>query len=369
MTPATSFVSKPTSLPTPWSSWTMKSPLRRSANDASARPSRRSARGGRLRKTCVSGSSTSPSSRQTKPRRAGATAKRSSGCSGSSWPASRTRESARLSRLSVRSASPACGNATTTRLPPRTKPFSSFSASASPRAAIAGRWASKEKACDCGNGSSSDVPFSEISSRPSSDPDAAHLVGLPDEVRHAFEHRYEVVRDLRRRSHRPFVVGERRLAQIGLALGRRVDDGVVDRVQRPLGERREGAHLLDLVAVELDAERLAARRREHVDEAAANGELAALLGALDPLVAGERQRLRQTVEAGLGAHFEPHRLSASQQAAAFPRQAPSPRRRRGRPRRAPRAHGRARRRGAVAARGRSPSARRGPAAARPGRRR
>ena len=40
-------------------------------------------------------------------------------------PASSTRASARLSRFSVRSASPACGNATTTRLPPRTKPFSS----------------------------------------------------------------------------------------------------------------------------------------------------------------------------------------------------------------------------------------------------
>ena len=35
----------------------------------------RGARRARLRKTCVSGSSTSPSSRQTKPRRAGETAK------------------------------------------------------------------------------------------------------------------------------------------------------------------------------------------------------------------------------------------------------------------------------------------------------
>ena len=39
-------------------------------------PSRASARGGRLRNTCVSGSRTSPSSRQTNPRRAGETAKR-----------------------------------------------------------------------------------------------------------------------------------------------------------------------------------------------------------------------------------------------------------------------------------------------------
>ena len=60
MTPATSFVSKPSSFPTPWSSWTMKSPLRRSAKEASARPSRLSARGGRLRKTCVSGKQDEP---------------------------------------------------------------------------------------------------------------------------------------------------------------------------------------------------------------------------------------------------------------------------------------------------------------------
>ena len=146
----------------------MKSPLRRSAKEASARPSRLSARGGRLRKTCVSGRRTSPSSRQTKPRRAGATANSSSGCSGRSWPASRMRASARFSRLSVRSASPACGKATTTRLPPLTKPFSSFSASARPRAAIAGRCASNENGCACGNGSSSDAPRREISASPSS---------------------------------------------------------------------------------------------------------------------------------------------------------------------------------------------------------
>ena len=46
------------------------------------------------------------------------------------------------------------------------------------------------------------------------------------------------------------------------------------------------------------AERLAARGREDVDDAAADGELPALVGALDPLVAGEGERLRQTVDAG-----------------------------------------------------------------------
>ena len=77
MTPATVFVSKPRSLPMPWSSWTTWSPVRRSAKLWSARPTRASERGGRLRKTCVSGRRTRPSSRETKPRRAGETAKRS----------------------------------------------------------------------------------------------------------------------------------------------------------------------------------------------------------------------------------------------------------------------------------------------------
>ena len=64
-------------------------------------------------------------------------------------------------------------------------------------------------------------------------------------------------------------------------------------MQRALRERRERAHLLDLVAEELDAERLAAGRREDVDEPAADRELPAVLRPLDALVAGERKRLGQ----------------------------------------------------------------------------
>jgi len=71
-------------------------------------------------------------------------------------------------------------------------------------------------------------------------------------------------------------------------------------MQRPLRERRERAHLLDLVAVELDPERLATRRREDVDEPTADSELAALLGTLDALVARESELLREPVEAWLG---------------------------------------------------------------------
>ena len=71
-------------------------------------------------------------------------------------------------------------------------------------------------------------------------------------------------------------------------------------MQRALGEGRERAHRLDLVAEELDPERLAAGRREDVDDAAAHGELAAIVHAVDALVARERQRFRQPVDAYAG---------------------------------------------------------------------
>ena len=79
-------------------------------------------------------------------------------------------------------------------------------------------------------------------------------------------------------------------------------------MESALREGREGAHLLDLVAVEVDSERLAAGGREDVDQPAADGELAAFLGALHPLVSGERELLGEPVEAGLGAGLEPDRL-------------------------------------------------------------
>ncbi len=79
-------------------------------------------------------------------------------------------------------------------------------------------------------------------------------------------------------------------------------------MQRALRERRERAHLLDLVAEELDAEGLSPGRREDVDETAANRELPALLRALDALVAGQRERLGQRVDALLVARRDPERL-------------------------------------------------------------
>ena len=81
-----------------------------------------------------------------------------------------------------------------------------------------------------------------------------------------------------------------------------LNDGVVDGVQGALSEGRERSHLLDLVTEELDAKRLTARAREDVDETAAHGDLSSLVHPLDALVAGERKRLHELVEAELRVH-------------------------------------------------------------------
>ena len=79
-------------------------------------------------------------------------------------------------------------------------------------------------------------------------------------------------------------------------------------MQRSLRERRERADVLDLVAEELDAERLASGAREDVDEPSADGDLTALLDPVDPLVPGERERLDELVDGDLLAGAEPKRL-------------------------------------------------------------
>ena len=135
-------------------------------------------------------------------------------------------------------------------------------------------------------------------------------------------------------------------------------------MERALRERRERADLLDLVAPELDAQRLASGRREDVDEPAAHGELPALVGPLDALVARERERLGQLLETQLLARRDPDRLRARARGRHRLRERGCRRDRRGRRPRGRRAHARARRRGAAPGRGRSPSGRRGSAAAR-----
>ena len=122
-------------------------------------------------------------------------------------------------------------------------------------------------------------------------PDRAHLVGLPDEV----GRRGRAAARGRPGAGAGGVRPRRRRASSSTSSPRRsaagVDRRAVELAQRALRERRERADALDLVAEELDAQRLAAGRREDVDEPAANGELAALLDALDALVAGERELL------------------------------------------------------------------------------
>ena len=62
--------------------------------------------------------------------------------------------------------------------------------------------------------------------------DLEHLVGLPDEVRRAVEQRHEI-----RRLLGLLVIRERRLGEVGPPLGRRVDERLVNGVQRALRER------------------------------------------------------------------------------------------------------------------------------------
>ncbi len=129
------------------------------------------------------------------------------------------------------------------------------------------------------------------------------LVGLPDEVGHR-ERRDEIHGDRRRLA----LVRQRRLEQVEAALGGGVDDGLLEPVQCALGEGRERAQRLDLVAEELHPHRLAARRREDVHDPAANGELPSLLGLRDALVAGEGEALRQGLGPGLVSDPEDDRL-------------------------------------------------------------
>ena len=94
------------------------------------------------------------------------------------------------------------------------------------------------------------------------------------------------------------------LDRLAFALRGRVHARRDDRVKRPLGERREGSDLLDLVAEELDSQRLAARRREDVDDSSPNRELSALVDPIHALVPRPGECLREPVETGLRPHDE-----------------------------------------------------------------
>src|SRR5439155_25890649 len=119
-------------------------------------------------------------------------------------------------------------------------------------------------------------------------PDAAHAVGLEDEVGRAPQRRHEIAGD----GARLALLTVPLLDEVDATFDGGEDRGGGDRMERPLRERRERADRLDLVPEELDAQGLAAGRRKDVDQAAANRELAPVVDALDPFVACERERLR-----------------------------------------------------------------------------
>ena len=79
-------------------------------------------------------------------------------------------------------------------------------------------------------------------------------------------------------------------------LSRRVDHRLVDGVEGTLREGRERPYLLDLVAEQLDAQRLPARARKDVDQPSPHRDVPSVLDPLDPLVSGEGQRFDQTVQ-------------------------------------------------------------------------
>ena len=94
---------------------------------------------------------------------------------------------------------------------------------------------------------------------------------------------------------RPHLVGQQQLAA-----GRR-PQAVLGDLQRALVGDLEVADLLDVVAPELHPQRVLLGRREDVQDAAAHGELAALLDQLDPGVRGGRQAVDDVAQVGAAA--------------------------------------------------------------------
>ncbi len=95
-------------------------------------------------------------------------------------------------------------------------------------------------------------------------------------------------------------------------LAGRVEQHVVDRLDRALVADAEGAQRLDVVAPELDADRVVASGGEHVDDAAADGELAPLLDLRGARVAELGQRLDQPVESHVRAGVQVQRAAPRQ---------------------------------------------------------
>ena len=88
----------------------------------------------------------------------------------------------------------------------------------------------------------------------------------------------------------------------------------VDLLDRALVGDGERADLVDLVAPELHPDRVLLGRREDVDQAAPDGELAALLDQVDPRVRRVRESPGHVVELRLVAEHELHRLEVPESA-------------------------------------------------------
>ena len=88
----------------------------------------------------------------------------------------------------------------------------------------------------------------------------------------------------------------RQLAVLGRELGRGRDLDRLGLAQAALGEGREEADRLDLDVEEVDADRAVLGGRVEVEDAAADGELAAVVDLVDALVAGGHELLADLVE-------------------------------------------------------------------------
>ena len=139
-------------------------------------------------------------------------------------------------------------------------------------------------------------------------PDALDLRRLPDEVGRAGDGWDENGGAARRLVVEPRFGRQLGLDEIASPLSGRIDDRALDGMERALRERRERAHLLDLVPEELNAKRLSASAREDVDETAANRDLTAFLDSIDTRIARQRQRLDEHVEPDVVAHGDTNRL-------------------------------------------------------------
>ncbi|GAA2807555.1 hypothetical protein GCM10020219_094240 [Nonomuraea dietziae] len=104
----------------------------------------------------------------------------------------------------------------------------------------------------------------------------------------------------------PHVGGQQQLA------ARRREQAVVGHLERALVGHLEPADLLDRVAPELQAQRVLLRRGEHVEQAAAHGDLAALLHHVDPGVAVLDQPVDHVVQVGVVARAQPDRLEVAE---------------------------------------------------------